>query len=158
MIKPVFLVLLVAFILAVLFVLTKLKLAKPGYRAIPIMTANEVEFFGRLCRALPAHYVFPQVAMAALICPAGTSKSNRGAFWKISQKRVDFAIFKKEMELVCLIELDDRTHLAAKDKERDSITECAGIRTLRWQSKSKPSEEAIRTAVNALASGRLELS
>jgi hypothetical protein len=156
--KPIVLILLTAFIVAVIFAIAKLKIAgrAPAYQVIPIMTANEIEFFGRLCRALPDYHVFPQVAMAALIRPSNTSKNNRGAFWKISQKHVDFTIFNKDMKLVCIIELDDRMHLAAKDKERDAITESAGIRTLRWQSKTKPSEEVIRSAISAIAAGMLK--
>lgn len=37
------------------------------YRARKLMTDNEAEFFGRLVVALPDHYIFPQVAMSALI-------------------------------------------------------------------------------------------
>lgn len=37
------------------------------YKARQLMTNNELEFFGRLICALPDHYVFPQVAMSALL-------------------------------------------------------------------------------------------
>src|SRR5437773_1134951 len=97
------------------------------YRRAPLMTPNEIEFFNRLNRALPDFHVFPQVAMAALIAPVDSFKSNRAAYWQINQKRFDYAVYTKSMGLVCIVELDDRMHDATKDKERDLLTRSAGI-------------------------------
>ena len=44
------------------------------------------------------------------------------------------------MSLVAIVELDDRTHLAAADVRRDAYTASAGIRTLRFESKNKISQ------------------
>ena len=41
--------------------------------------------------------------------------------------------------MLLLIQPDDRTHDAGSDRQRDAITKAAGYRTLRLQSKSKPS-------------------
>ena len=49
--------------------------------------------------------------------------------------------------VMVVIELDDRTHVAAKDKLRDERLMQAGIRTVRFQSKNKPEAQAIRDAV-----------
>jgi preprotein translocase subunit SecG len=121
----------------------------PSYRAQAIMTANEVEFFGRLIQALPACFVFPQVAMSALLSPALPTghKMFRAAFGRISQKRVDFVIYDGQMTLLCVVELDDRTHNARKDAERDGMLSGAGIKTIRWHSKKKPNLEEIAKAV-----------
>jgi very-short-patch-repair endonuclease len=121
-----------------------------AYKPVALMTPNEVEFFRRLCRSLPAVHVFPQVAMAALIEPVDSFQKNRQAYWKINEKRVDYAIYSKSMELICIIELDDRMHNIEKDKERDQLTSSAGVFTLRWQSHAKPSELEIFQAVNKL--------
>jgi hypothetical protein len=43
------------------------------YRRRKLMTDNEEEFFGRLVIALPDHYVFPQVAMSAMLQPRSTN-------------------------------------------------------------------------------------
>ena len=51
------------------------------------------------------------------------------------------------MKVITLIELDDRTHDAAKDQRRDSITGAAGFPTLRWHSRKRPLPAEIRKAV-----------
>ena len=66
------------------------------------------------------------------------------AFRRISQKRVDYAIYTEKLELICVVELDDRTHGASKDAERDRYLASAGIKTVRWQSTLKPNEAEIR--------------
>ena len=119
------------------------------YRAIPIMTENEKEFFFRIQKALPDHYVFPQVAMSAIIEPKTSRKSKQwhSAFNKIARKRVDYCIYDKDLKLITLIELDDRMHNRRQDAERDLNTGDAGIPTLRFESRKKPDETEIRKAV-----------
>jgi hypothetical protein len=57
------------------------------------MTANELEFFGRLVTALPGHYVFPQVAMSALIEAASSDKNKaHGDRLRIAQQRADYVV------------------------------------------------------------------
>lgn len=122
--------------------------ASATYRPRAFLTPNELEFFNRLLRALPDHHVFPQVAMSALIEPTAKGKEWRSAFGRISQKRVDYCVFTKaDMKLVAIVELDDRTHDSKKDAQRDSYTESAGIRTVRFHSKRKPTEPEIRKAL-----------
>lgn len=122
------------------------------YKPIPIMTENELEFFGRLCRAFPEGYIFPQVSMAALIKPDERERKRWGqAFAKIAQKRVDFALFDQDMVLLGIVELDDKTHDPEKDRERDALTQSAGIPTLRYHSKRKPSVARLAQDLKTLA-------
>lgn len=142
--------LLVILVIALAMVVMALPMSRYAqYKAIPIMTENEKEFFFRLQRALPEYLVFPQVAMSALIEPkvARKSKQWHAAFNKIARKRVDYCIYDKSLKLITLIELDDRMHKRSQDKERDLNTGDAGIPTLRFQSKRKPDEAFIRKAV-----------
>lgn len=122
----------------------------PTYRKKPILTPNETEFYFRLLSALPNYFIFPQVAMSALIEPkTGQAKARKYAFYRISQKVVDYAVYKvdpmmqEKLTLVAIIELDDKTHIASKDKIRDSYLSNAGITTIRYQSKNKPSKNQI---------------
>lgn len=116
-----------------------------SYRCKAIMTGNEIEFFHRLQRSLPEHYIFPQVAMSALLDPAATNpKKWWKAFGRISQKRVDYAVYDRAMALLVIVELDDRMHDRAKDILRDAYFTSAGIRTCRFESRQKPSESVIR--------------
>lgn len=115
------------------------------YKKRDLMTRNEREFFGRLSRALPNHYIFPQVAMSAIIEPDvnSGSKKHLSSFRRIAQKRVDYVVVDKSYQIICIIELDDLTHVSKKDKKRDLATYSAGIKTFRWDSREKPSVSDI---------------
>ena len=124
------------------------------YKARQLMTENEAEFFGRLVVALPDHYIFPQVAMTALIEAASSDKkiahSDR---LRIAQQRADYVVCDRSCRVVAVVELDDRTHSHSKDKIRDARLRQGGIRTIRFQSTSKPSVGAVRAAVLSAAAG-----
>ena len=119
-----------------------------------LLTGNEKEFYGRLKRALSSNYeVMPQVAMAALM--ETTLPEGHPHYWEsrklFSQKIVDFLVCTKgTLDIVAVIELDDITHDAAKDARRDELMLMAGIRTVRWHSRRKPTVEQIRQAIEAL--------
>jgi very-short-patch-repair endonuclease len=110
-------------------------------RPQPVLTANEREFFHRLTRATNYH-VFPQVAMSAFITVDG-QLSERHRFSirrRFGWKYADFVICQPfTLDVLLVIELDDRTHDAGSDRKRDSMTKAAGYQTLRFQSKQKPS-------------------
>jgi very-short-patch-repair endonuclease len=119
------------------------------------MTDNEEEFFGRLVVALPDHYVFPQVAMSAMLQPASTNgRTAHSDRLRIAQQQVDYVVCTKSCEIVAVVELDDRTHSQTKDQLRDSRLEQAGIRTVRFQSRNKPNGDVIRKMVLGMASRR----
>jgi hypothetical protein len=119
-----------------------------SFRARKLVSDNEAEFFGRLVVALPEFYIFPQVAMSALLeSSSSNAKTAHADFLRIAQHRADYVIANKQMEVVAVVELDDRTHSRAKDQLRDSRLEQAKIRTVRFQSKNKPNVAALRAAV-----------
>jgi len=143
----------------ILFALALLGLAlarrrPPAFRVVKraFLTENEKEFLDRLEKAFPEHRVMAQVSMGALMAPdvrggSGHYLAIRGRF---AQKVVDFVILDDALEVVALVELDDRTHQQEKDAARDAMTAAAGYVTLRYQSREKPSPEAIRTQLQAL--------
>jgi hypothetical protein len=119
-----------------------------SYRRRKLMTENELEFFGRLVVALPDHYIFPQVAMSALLEPASGDKAKaHGDRLRIAQQRVDYVVATRGGEVVAVVELDDRTHVRAKDQLRDARLAQGAIRTVRFESRHKPRVDAIRAAV-----------
>jgi hypothetical protein len=147
-------VVLVLLVVAILFAAPLLQGARWGagragtYRARELMTENEAEFFGRLVVALPDHYIFPQVAMTALIEAASRDKKQAHADrLRVAQQRADYVVCDRRCNVVAVVELDDRTHSRSKDKIRDARLQQAGIRTLRFDSKSKPSAQTLRDAV-----------
>lgn len=135
----------------IVYVLLSSRPKAPAYRKRAVMTLNEMEFHGRLAHALFGLHVCPQVAMHALIEPnALNSQTRLRDFRRVYQKIVDFAVFDAQWAVVLVIELDDRTHVASRDAVRDSYMSAAGIRTLRYQSRAKPSEAQIAADVLAV--------
>lgn len=133
------------FLLAALLAVARLVRPQQGYRRKPLVTGNELEFYRRLIRAYPEGHVFPQVAMAALVEPAnGSDKAKLVAFRQISQKRCDYIITDRRLEVLVVVELDDSTHDARRDAQRDRRLSSAGIPTLRWNSREKPDLAEIR--------------
>ncbi len=115
-------------------------------RKKPLLTGNEAEFFRRLKRALPAYEVFPQVSFAAIL--TDDNKLSSKARWhvraKFDRKIADFVICDRHtLNIVALVELDDRTHTASADRQRDALTKAGGYQTMRFQSKQKPTEAEI---------------
>jgi hypothetical protein len=136
--------------LGALLVLTvatvSLRGGKPWLQRIqrrPLMTENEKCFFRTLQRALPGYHVFPQVSFAALLTDNGGRK-RMAVRARFDRKIADFVVCDRETcDIVALVELDDRTHSAAKDRYRDELTKAAGYKTIRFQSKKKPTESEI---------------
>lgn len=117
-----------------------------------LLTENEKDFLGRLEEAFPSHRIMAQVSMGALMAPAvhGGSRDYLSIRARFSQKVVDYVVLDDALEVVVLVELDDRTHRAGKDAVRDAMTAAAGYVTLRYASRQKPVPEAIRADLAAL--------
>ena len=117
-----------------------------GLRPKPLLTDNETSFFRQLENALPGHRVFPQVAFAAFITEESVlpPKSRQGLRNRFDRKIADFVVCDRNtLQIVALVELDDRTHVASRDRKRDELTKAAGYRTIRFQSKQKPTAAEI---------------
>lgn len=123
----------------------------PGVKQKRLMTENEREFYERLKAALPTCDVLPQVAMSAVMDTVHHESAS--GYWeerrKFAQKVIDYVVYK-DGAVIALIELDDRTHDPAKDAERDRLTAAAGLKTLRFDSRAKPSVEEVRRQVLGL--------
>lgn len=123
------------------------------YAAKPMLTANEKEFFSRLQTAVPEYFVQSQVAMGALMTGRHADNKHHATRAKFAQKIVDYVLLDDNLDVVLLVELDDRTHGSAKDAARDAMTSQAGYQTLRVESRAKPSVPELRTLVlRAIAS------
>lgn len=137
--------------LLIVLVLALVWTRRPRYRRHPVMTANEREFHGRLVAACPDCQIWPQVPLLALMRPEG--KEGSRAFWiafrRISNLRVDWVI-ARDFEILAIIELDDRTHDARRDAERDKILKACGYRVVRFASHRKPDPHEIAKAVFAV--------
>jgi hypothetical protein len=150
--KLIFLVVVILVVCSVVFslVLSGKSGGRAGfYKPRKLMTDNELEFFGRLVKALPDHSIFPQVALSALIeASSGDKKIAHGDRMRIAQQRVDYLVCDAGCAVVAVVELDDRTHSKPKDELRDARLAQAGINVIRFQSRNKPTIETIRDALS----------
>jgi hypothetical protein len=120
------------------------------FKPKPLLTANEIEFYGRLQTALPDFHIFPQVAFRAILRPGSGGDSPRYAAesGRIGAKHCDFLICERQsFAIIAIIELDDRSHDPDKDARRDAMTAAAGYPTLRYESRRRPSPQEIRQAL-----------
>lgn len=155
--------LLVLFVVIILLAVIVLVTSKNGaaskqgslYSQKALLTQNEQEFFLRLKQALPEHHILAQVAMGSLLNPSVPRRDP--AYHRIrnkfAQKIVDYVVLDDKLKVVALIELDDRTHVQEKDEDRDAMTAAAGYKTIRYQSKVKPSIDRIRADIQAAPAG-----
>jgi hypothetical protein len=135
-------------LLLVLMLVLVLRSRRPRYRRQPVMTANEREFYGRLAAACPDCQIWPQVPILALVRP--DAKTGTRAFWlafrAVSNTRVDWVI-ARDMEVLAIVELDDRSHDPRKDARRDQVLRSCGYRVVRFSSHRRPTPQQIRDAV-----------
>lgn len=118
----------------------------------PLMSPSELAFFTKLQAAVPEYRVFPQICMGALIDPAAhlVGEARSRARHKYQSKMVDFTVWDPVREaVVCLVELDDPTHDNRRrhDEARDDMTREAGYATLRFDVRSRTSNEKIRAGI-----------
>jgi len=129
---------------------------KPAFRVAKraFLTDNEKEFLLRLEEAFPEHRVMAQVSMGALMAPdvRGGGSEYLSIRSRFAQKVVDYVVLDDALEVVALVELDDRTHQLEKDAMRDAMTAAAGYVTLRYRSREKPPPKMIRAELSALHS------
>lgn len=130
----------------------------PRYRPRALLTPPEKQFFATLRKAVPELHVFPQVSMGAIMEPVGDPRSAdrrearraMSAWGSIRANRIDFCLADAELNVICLVELDDRSHHSAqareKDADRDARTAEAGYPTVRfgWVNGRLPGPKAVR--------------
>ena len=78
----------------------KPRVGTEAYKRRKLMTANELEFFGRLVTARPAHFVFTQVAPSALLeASSGGKKQAHSNRSRIAQQRADYVVCDANREV-----------------------------------------------------------
>lgn len=117
----------------------------PQVKRKPILTSREQQMFALLTTALPECIVLTQVAFSALITADGWQSRNR-----FNRKVVDFVLCSNHMNVVAVIELDDRSHIGREDndRERDAMLRQAGYHTIRYP--SIPTAEKVRRDIEHL--------
>jgi hypothetical protein len=127
------------------FAVARMKPAR--YRKKAVLTGRERDLYFRLCQALPECHVCPQVAASALIEPAGMGKMRQRAVSALWGKRVGYAVFNEDIDLLAVVELAHRSRPTRLERAREACFASAGIRTVRFQAKRLPSEGKIRASI-----------
>ena len=111
----------------------------------PVMTAREQQMYHLLQTALPECTVLAQVAFSALVTAKGRENRNR-----FDRKVADFVLCSQQLNVIAVIELDDRSHAGREreDKERDTMLRLAGYVTLRYA--NFPTQQVLRADVEQL--------
>lgn len=125
------------------------------------LTEREEAMLAAIEQILPGHRIHAQVSMGALLrAPRRdgrkASAADRNSF---SQKIVDFVVQDRSSgSVVALIEVDDSSHVARRDQDRDAMTQRAGYTTIRIPARAKPALPDVRLALAPLLQSRTSIS
>lgn len=122
-----------------------------------LFSPAERSFLGVIDQAISDKYrVFGKVRVADVITPEkGMKRKNwQIAFNKISAKHFDYVLCSKDkLEVIAVIELDDKSHNSKKAQKRDSLLEnacsSAKLELIRFQAKSSYQVQAVREQIEA---------
>jgi hypothetical protein len=121
------------------------------FTAIPLLARTEEEFFIRLCRSLPTCYVFPKVAISALLEPKDIDhKPRKPGLPVMPQKIIDYAIYDGDLKLICVIDLGTDTSDFDGATVRQDYFKGTGIKNIRCESKAGLSVEQIAKTIAPL--------
>lgn len=67
--------------------------------------------------------ICPKIRLLDLVEPKGDASNQQALINKVWSKHVDFVICNQSMHVVCIIELDDTTHLRQDRMERDQFVD-----------------------------------
>lgn len=124
----------------------------PRFRKKSLFTGSDLEFFCRLRAALPECTVCAQVAVQALIEPAGIGKLRRHGVACLEGRRVGNVVFDENMHPLAVVELNYRGRPTRGQAAMDACFASAGIKVIRFPAHKMPSEVKIRSTVFSRAS------
>lgn len=94
-----------------------------AYKQVSILTDHEKQNY-RIIKSVTDKLrltLFVKVRIADLITPVASGKRYQALFNKIRSKHVDFVICDAQLNVVCAIELDDKSHNSKSRRERDEF-------------------------------------
>ncbi len=113
------------FIVFVIFLVRYFWRQRLYFVKIPLLSPTEKHFLMTL-NAINAGYfwIAPKVRVADVLHPSSNLSSDtwKKYFWKVSNKHFDFVLCDKEsFEVVCVIELNDKSHNEYERIQRDEL-------------------------------------
>lgn len=125
----------------------ELKIEWPFY-AKHVLSKPEQVLYHRLVTALPEYIVLAQVQASRVL---GVKKGFNFNEWnnRINRLSYDFVICAKDLTVLAVVELDDKSHEATSraetDEKKNKATSAAGIRLIRWHVKAIPDQMQIQS-------------
>lgn len=117
-------------------------------QAKPLLTKIEEEFFIRLRKGLPGCFIFPKVALSALLEPKDFDEKPRKRNQAISpQSSVDYAIYDPDLKLLCVVELPGDDSIDDAQAVNGNPFKGTGIKTIRCESKTGLTAEQISKTI-----------
>lgn len=124
--------------------LKKNKASIPAYEEKRFFLREDEIFYGRLLRALPNCYIFPQVELSAIMEPLSINQKQKVAdLDQLQGRKVDYAIFDASLGLLCVIELSSQVNPEENTASNAEYLKSAGIKNIRWGRHPLPSYEQI---------------
>ena len=123
------------------------------YRQVKPLSGAEQVLFWRLREALPECVILSQVTFSRFMKPdtggLAPLADYRAMQNRIAQKTLDFLVCLPDFTVVAAVELDDASHRADADRQRDELLTAAGITVIRVTADDIPSAQRIRQAFTA---------
>lgn len=118
--------------------------AIPAFTKKPFFRSEEKAFYGRLRRALPKCYVFPNVELKDLMTPVSTDiRQRRTEKEYLLGRKVDYAVFDARLTLLCVIELKSGGVVDNTPGSNAQLLKSAGIRHFCWDKQKLPTSEQM---------------
>ncbi|HWK75384.1 MAG TPA: DUF2726 domain-containing protein [Povalibacter sp.] len=132
----------------------KVRVAAPKtwpLRPVPVLSKSEQVLFWRLREALPERVVLAQVQLSRLVKIDAAGRARLAVLNRIDRKSTDFVVCSKDLQPLCVVELDDSSHTRAsqrkRDADKDAALQAAGLRVVRYHVKSMPAVAEIRNTI-----------
>jgi len=148
----------IAFIAAIMLAVLNAVGGAGALRVEPrrLMTERERRVIAMIEAAAPGCRVHAQVAMGALMdARKGLDRKRRRSIRnRFDRKIVDYVLEDRASgDVVAIVELDDRTHNAAKDEARDRLTAAAGYITIRLPAGKGVNAPLVRERISPVLPG-----
>lgn len=116
----------------------------PAFTKKPFFRSEQKAFYGRLRRALPKCYVFPDVELRALMTPISTdTRQRRSEKEYLVGRKVDYAVFDARLSLICVIELKTGGVVDQSPGSNAQLLKGAGIKHFCWDKQKLPTSEQM---------------
>ena len=124
----------------------------PAFTKKPFFRSEQKAFYGRLRRALPKCYVFPDVELRALMTPISTDiKQRRSEKEYLVGRKVDYAVFDARLSLLCVIELKTGGVFDNTPGSNAQLLKGAGIKHFCWDKQKLPTSEQMMRLFGSFA-------